>query len=80
MFGGYSCGLVMEYSNASMAVGLYQKDVDIIGDFASALNCPTPLFNASRAFYAAALAQGDIDLLDLQLQIGRAWRLIHSPR
>ena len=47
-----------DYSNASMAVGLYQKDIDIIGDFAAALNCPTPLFAASRSFYAAALAQG----------------------
>jgi putative dehydrogenase len=39
-------------------VGLYQKDIDIIGGFAAALNCPTPLFDASRQFYAAALAQG----------------------
>lgn len=41
-----------------MAVGLYQKDIDIIGDFAAALNCPTPLFDTSRQLYAAALAQG----------------------
>ncbi len=47
-----------DYSNASMAVGLYQKDIDIIGAFAAALHCPTPLFEASRQFYAAALAQG----------------------
>lgn len=47
-----------DYSNASMAMSLYQKDIDIIGDFAAALNCPTPLFDASRQFYAAALAQG----------------------
>jgi len=47
-----------DYSNASMELGLYQKDIDIIGDFAVALNCPTPLFAASRPFYSAALAQG----------------------
>jgi 3-hydroxyisobutyrate dehydrogenase-like beta-hydroxyacid dehydrogenase len=49
---------VGDYANASMALGLYQKDIRIIGDFAAALNCPTPLFDASRPFYAAALAQG----------------------
>lgn len=47
-----------DYANASMKLGLYQKDIDIIGDFAAALNCPVPLFGASRQFYAAALAQG----------------------
>jgi 3-hydroxyisobutyrate dehydrogenase-like beta-hydroxyacid dehydrogenase len=47
-----------DYANASMALGLYQKDIRIIGDFAAALNCPTPLFDASRPLYAAALAQG----------------------
>jgi putative dehydrogenase len=44
-----------------MALALYQKDIRIIGDFAAALDCPTPLFDASRAFYAAALAQGRAD-------------------
>jgi 3-hydroxyisobutyrate dehydrogenase-like beta-hydroxyacid dehydrogenase len=47
-----------DYSNASMAMHLYQKDIDIIGSFAAALKCPTPLFDASRQYYAAALAQG----------------------
>jgi 3-hydroxyisobutyrate dehydrogenase-like beta-hydroxyacid dehydrogenase len=47
-----------DYANASMALGLYQKDIRIIGDFAAALDCPTPLFDASRPFYAAALGQG----------------------
>jgi L-threonate 2-dehydrogenase len=50
-----------DYANASMALALYQKDIRIIGDFAAALDCPTPLFDASRAFYAAALAQGRAD-------------------
>ncbi len=47
-----------EYSKATMKVDGYQKDIDIIGDFASGLHCPTPLFEASKPFYAAALAQG----------------------
>jgi L-threonate 2-dehydrogenase len=47
-----------DYSSASMQLGLYKKDIEIIGGFAGALNCPTPLFDASRGFYAAALSQG----------------------
>jgi L-threonate 2-dehydrogenase len=47
-----------DYTNASMKVGLYQKDIDIIGAFAAALHCPTPLFDASKPFYAGAIAQG----------------------
>ena len=47
-----------DYSKATMKVNVYQKDIDIIGAFATGLNCPTPLFDASKSFYAAALAQG----------------------
>jgi hypothetical protein len=47
-----------EYSKATMKVDVYQKDIDIIGDFAASLHCPTPLFEASKAYYAAALSQG----------------------
>ena len=47
-----------DYSKATMKVDVYQKDIDIIGDFASHLHCPTPLFEASKAYYSAALAQG----------------------
>lgn len=47
-----------DYSEATMKVDVYQKDIDIIGAYASALHCPTPLFEASKAFYAAAYAQG----------------------
>jgi 3-hydroxyisobutyrate dehydrogenase-like beta-hydroxyacid dehydrogenase len=47
-----------DYSKATMKFDVYQKDIDIIGDFASSFNCPTPLFEASKAYYAAALSQG----------------------
>jgi L-threonate 2-dehydrogenase len=47
-----------DYSHPTMKIEVYQKDIDIIGDYASALHCPTPLFDASRAFYAGAHAQG----------------------
>ncbi len=41
-----------------MKVDVYQKDIDIISDYASGLHCPTPLFEASKAFYSGAYAQG----------------------
>ncbi|HYC46296.1 MAG TPA: NAD(P)-dependent oxidoreductase [Burkholderiales bacterium] len=47
-----------DYGEATMKVDVYQKDIDIIGAYASALHCPTPLFEASKAYYAAAHARG----------------------
>ena len=47
-----------DYSKATMKIEVYQKDIDIIGDYASKLHCPVPLFEASKAYYAAAYAQG----------------------
>jgi L-threonate 2-dehydrogenase len=47
-----------DYAKATMKVEVYRKDIEIIGAFASGLDCPTPLFEASKPFYAAALAQG----------------------
>ena len=50
--------LADDYDSATMKCDVYQKDIDIIGDFATRLRCPTPLFDASRGIYSAALAQG----------------------
>jgi len=47
-----------EYGEATMKIDVYQKDIDIIGAYASSLHCPTPLFEASKAFYSGAYAQG----------------------
>jgi 3-hydroxyisobutyrate dehydrogenase-like beta-hydroxyacid dehydrogenase len=47
-----------EYTEATMKIDVYQKDIDIIAAYASGLHCPTPLFEASKAFYTAAYAQG----------------------
>ncbi len=47
-----------EYSDATMKVEVWQKDMAIIGDFAREVGCPTPLFQASAPFYTAALAAG----------------------
>ncbi|HEY4405626.1 MAG TPA: NAD(P)-dependent oxidoreductase [Xanthobacteraceae bacterium] len=46
------------YDDATMKVGLWQKDMQVIGEFARALGCPTPLFTATQPIYDAALAGG----------------------
>ena len=54
-------GLMMvagDYSDATMKVEVWQKDMRIIGEFAARLGCPTPLFAASGPIYAAAMASG----------------------
>jgi L-threonate 2-dehydrogenase len=47
-----------DYSDAAMKVGVWQKDMRIITEFARELECPTPLFAATAAVYNAAMAQG----------------------
>lgn len=47
-----------DYSAATMKVGVWQKDMTIIGEFARELECPTPLFAATTAVYNAAMALG----------------------
>ena len=47
-----------DYSNAMMKLGIWQKDMTIIADFARQLNCPTPLFAATAPLYSAAMAMG----------------------
>jgi 3-hydroxyisobutyrate dehydrogenase-like beta-hydroxyacid dehydrogenase len=37
---------------------LWQKDMKIIGEYATKLGVPTPLFSASAPVYTAAMAQG----------------------
>jgi 3-hydroxyisobutyrate dehydrogenase-like beta-hydroxyacid dehydrogenase len=46
------------YDEATMKVEVWQKDMKIIGEYATRLGVPTPLFNASAALYTAAMAQG----------------------
>jgi putative dehydrogenase len=47
-----------DYSKATMKVGMWQKDMGIIGEFARSLGASTPLFDAVRPIYDAAMAQG----------------------
>jgi len=47
-----------DYRAATMKVGVWQKDMRIITEFARELDCPTPLFAATTAVYNAAMALG----------------------
>jgi 3-hydroxyisobutyrate dehydrogenase-like beta-hydroxyacid dehydrogenase len=47
-----------DYADATMKVEVWQKDMQIIGEFAREVGCPTPLFAASAPIYTAAIAEG----------------------
>ncbi len=47
-----------DYSEASMSIGLWRKDMEVIGDFAAEIACSVPLFAAAGQVYVSALAQG----------------------
>lgn len=46
------------YLPATMKVEVWQKDMQVIGEMAQAVGCPTPLFSACEPVYNAAMAQG----------------------
>jgi putative dehydrogenase len=46
------------YQPATMRCATWRKDMTVIGDFAAALDCPTPLFSTTRDIYTAGLASG----------------------
>jgi putative dehydrogenase len=46
------------YDKPTMKVSIWQKDMQVIGDFAKSLHCPTPLFRTTEPIYAAALKSG----------------------
>ncbi len=47
-----------DYDNATMKIDVWKKDMQVIGDFAKALDCPMPLFSACTELYRSALAKG----------------------
>jgi L-threonate 2-dehydrogenase len=47
-----------DYRDATMKVGVWQKDMRIITEFAQEHDCPTPLFAATTSIYNAAMALG----------------------
>lgn len=46
------------YATPMMKVDVFQKDLDIIADFAKQSKCPVPLFSASVPLFTAVAAQG----------------------
>ena len=53
-------GMMVErkYSPPTMKVEVWQKDMEVIGQMAKSVNCPTPLFQTAASIYTAAMAQG----------------------
>jgi 3-hydroxyisobutyrate dehydrogenase-like beta-hydroxyacid dehydrogenase len=50
--------LKRQYSPATMKVEVWQKDMQVIGDMAKSVDCPTPLFSTCAAIYTSAMALG----------------------
>jgi 3-hydroxyisobutyrate dehydrogenase-like beta-hydroxyacid dehydrogenase len=49
------------YNKPTMKISVWQKDMQVIGDFARQLGCPTPLFSATEPIYRAAMRSGHAD-------------------
>jgi putative dehydrogenase len=47
-----------KYDKPTMKVKVFQKDLDVIGSFATKLGVPTPTFSATAAIYSAAMSMG----------------------
>ncbi|MFN7085086.1 MAG: NAD(P)-dependent oxidoreductase [Burkholderiales bacterium] len=46
------------YRPATMKVEVWQKDMQVIGEMARSVDCPTPLFSACEPLYSAAMGRG----------------------
>ena len=46
------------YEPATMKIALWQKDMQVIGEMARSLHCPTPLLDTCATVYTAAMAMG----------------------
>jgi len=77
-----------DYAAATMKVGVWQKDMKIIAEFAREMDCPTPLFAATTPVYNAAMALGFADsdtaavcaVLEKWATLGRASRRARRRR
>ena len=47
-----------QYTPPTMKVEVWQKDMEVIGQMAKSVDCPTPLFQTCASIYTAAMAQG----------------------
>ena len=46
------------YKNVTMKIDVWDKDMQVIGDYARRIKVPTPMFNASKPVYLKAQKQG----------------------
>jgi 3-hydroxyisobutyrate dehydrogenase-like beta-hydroxyacid dehydrogenase len=46
------------YDDVTMKIDIWQKDMDVIADFARTLKVKTPLFSATEAIYQKAMRSG----------------------
>ena len=47
-----------KYDDVTMKIDVWQKDMDVIGDFAKKIRVKTPIFTATAAIYRKAMQQG----------------------
>lgn len=46
------------YKNVTMKIDVWDKDMQVIGDYARKIKAPTPLFNATKPVYVKAMKSG----------------------
>ena len=49
------------YDAPTMKMSVWQKDMQVIGDYARQIGCPTPMFSATLPVYVAAMKTGHAD-------------------
>jgi 3-hydroxyisobutyrate dehydrogenase-like beta-hydroxyacid dehydrogenase len=47
-----------KYNNVTMKMDVWDKDMQVIGDYARKIKAPTPMFNASKPVYLKAMKSG----------------------
>jgi 3-hydroxyisobutyrate dehydrogenase-like beta-hydroxyacid dehydrogenase len=47
-----------DYSDVTMKISVWQKDMDVIGSYAKKIGVPTPMFDASKGIYTKARRGG----------------------
>ena len=46
------------YKNVTMKIDVWDKDMQVIGDYAKKIKVPTPMFNATKSIYLKAMKSG----------------------
>jgi 3-hydroxyisobutyrate dehydrogenase-like beta-hydroxyacid dehydrogenase len=47
-----------KYNDVTMKISVWDKDMQVIGDYARKIRVPTPMFNATKAIYIKAMKSG----------------------